>query len=79
MTQAPEKHRGSGILTGGREEYVGYTVFDPLGQKIGSVEKLFFNENGELEYVRARIGRLFTKHILIPVQDGALDREAPDP
>ncbi|MEJ7632362.1 MAG: PRC-barrel domain-containing protein [Rubrobacteraceae bacterium] len=79
MTQAPEKHRGSGILTGGREEYVGYTVFDPLGQKIGSVEKLFFNENGELEYVRARIGRLFTKHILIPVQDAALDREAPDP
>ncbi len=79
MTQAPEKHRGSGIVTGGREEYVGYTVFDPLGQKIGSVEKLFLNGSGELEYVRTRIGRLFTKHILIPVQDVALDREAPDP
>ena len=76
MTQAPEKHRGSGILSGGRDEYVGYTVFDPLGQKIGSVEKLFLNGSGELEYVRTRIGLLFAKRVLIPVQNAALDREA---
>jgi hypothetical protein len=29
-----------------------------------------------LEYVRTRIGLLFAKRVLIPVQNAALDREA---
>ena len=58
------------------ERCVGYGVYDPLGKKIGSVEKLFLNGSGELEYVRTRIGLLFAKRVLIPVQNAALDREA---
>jgi hypothetical protein len=30
----------------------GYAVYDPLGQKIGSTEKVFVNWNQEPEYVR---------------------------
>jgi len=80
MIQAPAKHRGSENPHGAQEEYAGYEVLDPLGQKIGSVEKLFFNRNGGLEYVRVRIGFLFTRHVLIPVHDAAaLDRTARSP
>jgi hypothetical protein len=39
----------------------------PLGQKIGSAERVFVNENCEPEYVRVRIGGLFgSKSVLIP-------------
>ena len=46
---------------------VGYGVYDLLPQRIGSVEKLFVNENHEPEYVRVKMGFLGTKSVLIPV------------
>jgi hypothetical protein len=46
----------------------GYTVFDPLGQKIGSAEEIFANPDGEPMYIRVRIGLLFSRTVLIPVQ-----------
>ncbi len=49
------------------ERCVGYGVYDPLGKKIGSVEKLFVNENHEPEYVRVKMGFFGTKSVLIPV------------
>jgi len=46
----------------------GYTVYDPLGQKIGSAEEVFVNREGEPEYVRVRIGFFGMNSVLIPVQ-----------
>ncbi len=54
---------------------VGYGVYDPLGKKIGSVEKLFVNENHEPEYVRVKMGFLGTKSVLIPVGFVEIDEE----
>jgi hypothetical protein len=34
----------------------GYSVYDPVGQKIGIVEGVFANSDGEQEYMRLRIG-----------------------
>ena len=70
------KRREFGGLDRAREEYAGYEVLDPMGHRIGHVEKLFFNGNGGLKYVRVRVGLLFNKLILIPVQDVTLDRTA---
>lgn len=55
------------------EEYVGYSVCDPRGQKIGRAERLFVNGRGEPEYIRVKTG-LF-KTVLIPVQSVAADEE----
>ena len=76
MIQAQSEHRGFDRLSAKPEDYIGYEVLDPMGQKIGRVEKLFFNGKGGVEYVRVRIGLLFTRHVLIPVQGVALDRDA---
>ena len=70
------KRREFGGLDRAREEYAGYEVLDPMGHRIGHVEKLFFNGNGGLKYVRVQVGLLFNKLILIPVQDVTLDRTA---
>lgn len=51
-----------------REECAGYELQDPLGQKIGSVERLFVNDRGEPEYIRVKMGLLGLKSALIPVQ-----------
>lgn len=57
-------------------ELVGYTLNDPLGQKIGKVETVFSNGTGEPEYIRVRIGGLFDRRsILLPVETVAVDEE----
>jgi hypothetical protein len=55
------------------EEYVGYVVCDPLGQKIGKLEKLFVNAHQEPEYVRVTLGFFEFRTALIPVQAVAVD------
>ena len=57
------------------EEYAGYTVCDPRGQKIGRAERLFLNGRGEPEYIRVKTGLFGFKAILIPVQTVAADEE----
>lgn len=57
------------------ERCVGYGVYDPLGEKIGSVERLFVNESQEPEYVRVRIGLFRLRSILIPVGFVEIDEE----
>jgi hypothetical protein len=46
---------------------IGYGIRDILGQKIGSVEKLFVNQSREPEYIRLRMGLFGLKSVLIPV------------
>lgn len=53
----------------------GYEVLDPLGQKVGRVETVFVNVNGEPEYLRVKVGRLRRRSLLLPVQFVAVDRE----
>jgi hypothetical protein len=47
--------------------YLGWTVQDPLGQKVGSVRTLIANGSGEPEYINVRLG-VFGRCILLPVQ-----------
>lgn len=61
----PEEGRIPGVEA--PEECVEYGAYDPLGQKIGSVEKIFVNGDREPEYVRVRMGLFRLKSVLIPV------------
>ena len=72
-TTAGRKEPGGSIRT--FEEYVGYTVCDPRGQKIGRAEKLFLNGSGEPEYIRVKMGLFGFKTVLIPVQTVAADEQ----
>ena len=54
----------------------GYELRDPLGRKIGRIEEVFADGDGEPKYVRARIGSFgLGKSVLIPVRAVAVDRE----
>jgi hypothetical protein len=60
---------------GAPEECVGYQVRAPLGQKIGSVEEIFVNEDMEPQYVRVKVGLFRTKSVLMPVVNVSVDEE----
>ncbi len=55
------------------QKWVGYEVYDPLGQKIGRAEEIFVNASNDPEYIRVRTGFLGPKTILIPVHLAAAD------
>ncbi len=57
------------------EKYAGYGVHDPMGQKVGRLEKLFVNGEGEPEYVRVGIGLFAWRSVLIPVENALADEE----
>ena len=67
--------KGTGGSIRSPEEYAGYTVCDPRGQKIGRAERLFVNGRGEPEYIRVKTGLFGFKAVLIPVQMVAADEE----
>lgn len=50
------------------ERCAGYEVLDPLGHRIGDMEEVFVNLDGEPEYIRIRIRHFGAKSVLIPVQ-----------
>jgi PRC-barrel domain len=72
-TEASRKESGGPIWA--LEEYEGYTVCDPRGEKIGRAERLFLNGSGEPEYIRVKLGLFGFKAILIPVQTVAAHEE----
>lgn len=54
----------------------GYDLRDPLGRRLGEVEKLFVNSRGGPEYVAIRNGVLWwKKSFLIPVNSVSVDDE----
>ena len=57
------------------DEYVGFVVCDPLGKKVGSVQKLFVNGGGEPEFIRIKIGVFGLKSVLLPVLYVAVDEK----
>jgi uncharacterized protein (TIGR02271 family) len=48
------------------DQYSGYTVYDPDGDKIGKVDDLFVDENDQPEYIGVKMGLLGTRSTLIP-------------
>ena len=45
-------------FTAVEDQYAGYTVYDPDGDKIGKVDDLFVDENDQPEYIGVKIGLL---------------------
>ena len=54
---------------------IGYSVCDPRGRKLGSVEALFFNDYDEPEYINLKMGLFGLKTVLIPVTSVVVNEE----
>jgi uncharacterized protein (TIGR02271 family) len=57
------------------DQYAGYEVYDPNGEKIGKVDDLFLNENDQPEYIGVKMGFLGTMSTLIPWEVVRVDEE----
>ncbi len=57
------------------QDWTGYEVHDPLGQRIGRAEEIFANANDDPEYIRVKMGLFGSKSVLIPVKLAAADVE----
>jgi len=55
------------------QRYAGYRLLDPLGQKIGKVERVFTSGRDEPQYIRVKVGWMRSKTLLIPTDRVALD------
>ncbi len=53
-------------FTAVEDQYAGYTVYDPDGDKIGKVDDLFLDENDQPEYLGVKMGFFGTRSTLIP-------------
>lgn len=53
--------------------YAGYSLLDPLGQRIGKVERVFASDRNEPQYVRVTIGWIRSKTLVIPTDRVAVD------
>jgi uncharacterized protein (TIGR02271 family) len=68
------EHRSDRFTTV-EDQYAGYTVQDPNGEKIGKVDDLFLDENDQPEYFGVKMGFLGTSSTLIPVDITTTDHE----
>ena len=68
------EHR-SDRFTAVEDQYAGYTLVDPSGEKIGKVDDLFLDENDQPEYFGVKMGFLGTSSTLIPVDITTTDHE----
>jgi uncharacterized protein (TIGR02271 family) len=53
-------------FTAVEDRFAGYTVYDPVGEKIGKVDDLFLDETESPEYIGVKMGFLGTRSSLIP-------------
>ena len=74
MRRTAKTGTGLGYHLHDLEDYQGYEVRDPLGQRIGRAEKLFVDGDGDPKHVRVRLG-FFGKSVLIPVESLKADPE----
>ncbi len=51
------------------QDYDGDTVIDATGEEIGTVEQSYVDDAGHVCVVKVKLGRLFAKHRLVPVDD----------
>jgi len=57
------------------EDLSGYLVHDPLGRRIGRLQEVFNNFDGEPEYLQIKVGLLGLRFVLIPVQSVRVDSD----
>ncbi len=57
------------------QDWAGYEVHDPLGQKIGRAEEILVNAKDEPEYIRVKMDAFPPKLVLVPVKLAAADAE----
>ena len=62
-----EREERSDRFTAIEDRFVGYTVYDHAGEKIGKVDDLFVDENDQPEYIGVKMGFLGTRSTLIPM------------
>jgi uncharacterized protein (TIGR02271 family) len=53
-----EREHRSDRFTAIEDQYAGYEVYDPNGEKIGKVDDLFINESDQPEYIGVKMGFL---------------------
>jgi hypothetical protein len=53
-------------------DYDGAHVIDGEGENIGTVERTFAGDRGEVQFVEVKIGNLFAKHRMVPAGDADL-------
>ena len=49
------------------QDYNGSAVVDATGEEIGTVERSYLDDAGTVRVVRVKLGKLFAKHRLVPV------------
>ena len=55
--------------------YVGYTVYDHAGEKIGKVDEFFVDDNDRTQYIGVKIDSLELRSTLIPVDVARVDEQ----
>jgi uncharacterized protein (TIGR02271 family) len=68
------EHR-SDRFTAIEDQYAGYEVYDPNGDKIGKVDDLFLDENDQPEYIGVKMGLMGLKSTLIPWEVAGADEQ----
>jgi uncharacterized protein (TIGR02271 family) len=66
LTREASMEGSSDRFTAVEDQYAGYTVYDPDGDKIGKVDDLFLDENDQPEYLGVKMGFFGTRSTLIP-------------
>ncbi len=51
------------------QDYDGATVIDAALEEIGTVERSYVDDTGRVRIVKVKLGKLFAKHRLVPVDD----------
>ncbi len=62
-------------FTAVEDQYAGFTVLDPNGEKIGKVDDLFVDENDQPEYFGVKMGFLGARSTLIPADVTTIDKQ----
>lgn len=65
----------NGLLAATENRYVGYTVYDHAGEKIGKVEEFFVDDNDYTEYIGVKMGSLESLSALIPIDVAQVDEQ----
>ena len=70
----PDYEERTDRFTAVEDEYAGYTVRDPNGEKIGKVDDLFLDENDQPEYIGVKMGFFGTRSTLVPLDACTVDK-----
>ena len=63
------------LLAATENRYVGYTVYDYAGEKIGKVEEFFVDDNDYAEYIGVKMSSLESRSALIPTDVAQVDEQ----